>query len=789
MNITRNEYPRIIVFLTNRWAQTVFALVTLCILVVFNASAFIYRPYDGLSLAGIKGNEVFTVNEGGPADQAGIQTGDKILTIDNKPIDPWQSSPLYRPNLGPGDPVVYQIQRGEQILTLSAVMGSHFQNPSLVGEIVGMQVLSVIFWIVGLVLCLFAMPGDIQARLAGLVFLLAGVAVASGGPASMSYFWGSATTMKIAWVWLGFLLITQHLYFPAPAFSENSQKRIIGILATVTLVLTLVVLVDDAVFKAIYSRFTGLNNLVYLFFLVAVLVTIGLLFRSRWSIKDPDCRRQAGIILWAMALGFAPFLLLTLVPSLMLMFGETLYVVRGYLTTLFLGLVPLAYAYVIYQRKLLKVDLIINRLVVFFIIGLLVFTTSFLTFLVIGLFIGIPYFMPLIGSSVAVLVALPLSTLRNKADHWVSNTLYGTYYDHASVAGSMSSRLAQTLDRATLVNLLTEDLAKQMGIQQKALLLTEGDHLSLQPTINSKAFSLSLDDELCQAMLGAQAPVRAQSIWGSLQEETQDHWQQFAWGELFAPIIFENHLQGVLILGSRTTGDIYSEQDLRIIATVAHQGALASANVQLIETLRGLSQQLVRAGEAERKQLARELHDGVLQNLVFVRHKIRPDTELGGHLDDIILTLRRVIKAQRPSSLDRGLAPALEDLVGEMRNLAGENGPKITWHNQAGGISVPDEQATAIFRIAQESISNAIRHARATNIDVSLVQENGTLVLAIEDDGSGMLPVFASDDHYGLVGMRERAIMIGADLRVISSGNEGTKILMEYQLIPGIPPV
>jgi signal transduction histidine kinase len=116
-----------------------------------------------------------------------------------------------------------------------------------------------------------------------------------------------------------------------------------------------------------------------------------------------------------------------------------------------------------------------------------------------------------------------------------------------------------------------------------------------------------------------------------------------------------------------------------------------------------------------------------------------------------------------------------------MRNLAGENGPRIAWHNQAGGISVPDEEATAIFRIAQESISNAIRHARATIIDVSLVRKNGTLVLAIEDDGSGMLPAYTPEDHYGLVGMRERAIMIGADLHVISNRDEGTKIVMEYQ--------
>ena len=660
-------------------------------------------------------------------------------------------------------------------------MGSRMENPSLVGEISGMVILSLFFWIIGFLLCLFAPPGDVRARLAGLVWLLAGVAMASGGPAGMSYFWASATTMKISWLWLGFILVVLHLYFPAPAFPTFIQKRIIGILSILTVVLTVVTLVDDLIFKAISSSYTGLNNLVYLFFLFSVFLTIGLLFRSRWLIKDPDVRRQSGIILWGMVLGFAPFLLFTLIPSLLLIFRKSYYGVQGSLTSLFLGLVPLAYAYVIYQRKLLKVDLIINRLVVFFIMGLLVLVASFLTFMVVGVFLEIPYFMPLIGSLVAVVVVLPLSTLRDGANQWVSHTLYGTYYDHASVAGSISSRLAQASDRTTLVNLLTDDLAKQMGIQQKAFFLTEGDNLTRQPPTGDETFLARLDDELCLTLLDAQSPVRAQNLWGLLPASSQENWQQFAWGELFVPIIFENHLQGILILGSRIAGDIYSDQDLHILATVAHQGALASANVQLIETLRGLSQQLVRAKEAERKQLALDLHDGVLQNLFFVRQKIRQEPELVGHIDDIISTLRHIIKAQRPSALDRGLAPTLKDLVDDMRRLAGENGLKIVWYSKAGGINVPEEQATAIYRIAQESISNAIRHAQAKNIAVSLMREDEKLVLTIEDDGLGILPDFSIEDHYGLVGMRERAIMIDAVLRVISNKGEGTKIVMEYK--------
>jgi len=475
-----------------------------------------------------------------------------------------------------------------------------------------------------------------------------------------------------------------------------------------------------------------------------------------------------------MGLGFMPFLVLTLLPILFGLPG-----LDGAYTVPFLILIPFSYAYVIHQRKLLKVDFIVNRLIVFFIMSLLVLMVSYFALMVIATLMNLPSLVPVIGSAVAVMVSVPSSSLRDKANRWVSHTLYGAYYDHASVAGGLSSRLAQAPNRTTLVSLLTEDLARQMGIRQTALLLTDGIDLRLQT--DSEPITVPTDDELCMALLSAQGPVRAQELWAAHPEAAQGCGQQFAWGELFVPIIFENRLHGVLILGSRIAGDIYSDQDMHIIATVAHQGALASANIQLIETLRGLSQQLVRAGEEERKKVVRELHDGVLQNLFFIKQKLRPDAELVGYLDEVITTLRHTIKAQRPSALDRGLAPALQDLMEDLRRVAGENGPHIVLHNHVEKINAPDEHATAIYRIAQESLSNAIRHARASRVTVSLEQVNGTLVMTIDDDGLGMPPALAPEGHYGLIGMHERALMIGANLHVISNRVQGTKIVMEYK--------
>jgi len=188
--------------------------------------------------------------------------------------------------------------------------------------------------------------------------------------------------------------------------------------------------------------------------------------------------------------------------------------------------------------------------------------------------------------------------------------------------------------------------------------------------------------------------------------------------------------------------DIINDQDIRIIGTVAHQGALAYANVQLVETLRGLTLQLVRSNEAHRKQVARDLHDAVLQQLFFVKQGMLQDPNnatLAALLDDTIQTLRRTIRAQCPPLLDQGLRPALESLVEEMQDLNGPS-PTISWHSSVTGrMELSDEQATALYRIAQEALANALKHADAQNVTVRLdVGSDGTIRLSIGDDGSGM---------------------------------------------------
>jgi two-component system NarL family sensor kinase len=200
---------------------------------------------------------------------------------------------------------------------------------------------------------------------------------------------------------------------------------------------------------------------------------------------------------------------------------------------------------------------------------------------------------------------------------------------------------------------------------------------------------------------------------------------------------------------------------------------LATANIQIVEDLRGHAQQLVRSEEAQRKAIARDLHDTVLQDLFFIKQclpQAHRSPELGNHMVEIIQKLRGMIESQRPPLLNQGLALALRGLVDDMQKIAGSS-PILPWQSNLNiQLDLTNEQATSIFRIAQEAISNALKHAQARYIEVKLERiSEGMLRMVIEDDGIGMSGSRNSEGligrQYGLLGTCERAYMVNTKLR------------------------
>ncbi|MFN3305061.1 MAG: cache domain-containing protein [Roseateles sp.] len=242
-----------------------------------------------------------------------------------------------------------------------------------------------------------------------------------------------------------------------------------------------------------------------------------------------------------------------------------------------------------------------------------------------------------------------------------------------------------------------------------------------------------------------------------------------------------------------------------ITATMLWVGAVAVFGVALISAgalalnlsehrhaeakLRALAREVVDSQEDERARLARELHDGVSQALVATKLLIESAQQQPAaaerlqalalqRLNSTLAEVRHLSHALRPALLDTlGLAAALQHLAAEF-DAAG--GTRFAAEVSGDEVALPDAVKTALFRIAQEALNNAARHAHATAVTVALrFEAGGGLALAIQDDGRGFDAEAAQaqpDRGLGLRSMRERAAALGAQLSLQTLPGTGCRL-------------
>ncbi len=264
------------------------------------------------------------------------------------------------------------------------------------------------------------------------------------------------------------------------------------------------------------------------------------------------------------------------------------------------------------------------------------------------------------------------------------------------------------------------------------------------------------------------------------------------------PLMTGDQLVGTLGLVSDQPGAFHQEE-LDLLLIIAHQAATAIENARLYRRLREERDRLVRAQEEVRHELARSLHDGMVQRLASLvmglEHVKRlwreKPQDVPGELDSLH---KRAIKAAeetrvllfelRPVILEsQGLVPALEAYLQQLPRYEG-----LEFHFDAHGFDrrLNSQVERTIFSIVQEAVNNARRHAGAQNICLELMEEKKTLVVSVEDDGRGFDVAAGekayADGHFGLLNMRERARLIESDLSVTSTLGRGTRVVLRVPM-------
>lgn len=232
--------------------------------------------------------------------------------------------------------------------------------------------------------------------------------------------------------------------------------------------------------------------------------------------------------------------------------------------------------------------------------------------------------------------------------------------------------------------------------------------------------------------------------------------------------------------------------ELRVVMNDVTQHKQVEADLRdSVQQSRRLSRRVLEAQETERRRVAMELHDELGQALTAIKINLQVgerfrhqspaelNTENIRIVDEALLQMRRLAYGLRPSMLDDlGLASALRWMA---EQTAQRSGLVIRFEPDVREVRLAPEIEIAVFRIAQEALTNIVRHAQARNVQMTLQYEGDALVLNVQDDGCGfdlaaMRARAAAGRSMGVLGMEERATLIGAELRIESTAGQGSRL-------------
>jgi|GEM_PF-3452169 len=291
-------------------------------------------------------------------------------------------------------------------------------------------------------------------------------------------------------------------------------------------------------------------------------------------------------------------------------------------------------------------------------------------------------------------------------------------------------------------------------------------------------------DLLALRKLGDAIDARQSILIADREEQIREHY----WATLMACFAGSVIFMALLVLFYRANQRYFTQLKRSKRELESKNDHLKNDIALRAEQLTALSHHLLAVSEQEKASLARELHDELGSNLTALRldllvvlEKLKPGN--AGMIEDLHKTLdllkkthdikRRIVENLHPGMLEKfGLAATVRAYGDE---VAQRTGLHIDVDMDDGAAGIDPERAIAMYRIVQESLTNAVKYAKAKHVAISLTRESGGLRLRIADDGIGLPKgVLGKTRSHGIVGMRERATLLGGTFRIDS--DRGTRI-------------
>lgn len=402
----------------------------------------------------------------------------------------------------------------------------------------------------------------------------------------------------------------------------------------------------------------------------------------------------------------------------------------AWVNVLAIPLLPAAVAVSIFRYRLFDIELLVRRTVVYVLVTGVLLVAYVVTVATVRTLLGWDGSLP-----AAAVVAVAFAPLRTWVQGVVSRLLFGDRGDPASALSQLGQRLESSAEAARLLDDAAETVARTLRLPSVAVLATDGRAVSAYGGVPAQGVRLALTS-------------------GGRHE-------------------------GDLLAAPRYPGETLSPTDLAVLGELSRHLAVGLTAVRLAGEVQSSRERLVLAREEERRRLRRDLHDGLGPGLAAIGMRLYALAKRSGSAEltqirqltqDLVTDVRRIVHDLRPAVLDElGLAGALDDLALDL------DGNAVVSVEIAQPLpELPAAVEVAAFRIAQEALANAVKHASARRITVVVRPVAEGLLLRVADDGRGLPEPLV--EGMGSATMRERAAELGGSFHRKSRPGEGTTV-------------
>ncbi len=601
---------------SQRWWRGFPFILALISLAFIGWSAYLQYsyPHDGI----ISANSAGLIREldsfGRVTNQ--LNVGDIIVSIDGVPYI--ESANMYKNKL-PGDNVAFVVLRNGKEVTLTIQLIAPKLEVILSFAVV--VILALLFWGVGVGVLSFK-PGDMTSNLSFLFTQVSSLFLAAGLSSSVGPGWTSNLFNFLLWL-VGPVTVHLHYYFPQPV-QFRRRRAILGGLYAIALVGGLPYLILGAQTVWSFSWYSQLYAAGLVFLTINLVFVIGLLIHDYRNAISPGVRSKIRIVVLGGVISLAPIITLTLLPEAL--FSQP--IISYNVAFLFLGLFPLTYGYAIVRHRLIEIDRHVNRgatfILVFSVLGG-VYAVLYATLNLIQLdFVS----DALINTILVLVFASVFPILYRRIQRLVDTAFYGSWYDYRSAVTQITRSLEQITEMSLLGRTIGDRLVSVLQLEDACIFLRdlEGgfsvievaphpkpedqESYAIQPLPkNSLTYLLNIGAVGRESLRETLAEVKLSPEEHELLASEQIY--------LWVPVIGHGQVLGLLALGPKMGGDVFSGEDMDILRIVSRQMGPLIENIHLVTRLRQHAAELEKRVEERTAELfnAKERVEAVLSSV------------------------------------------------------------------------------------------------------------------------------------------------------------------------------